>query len=673
MKDIDARARAIIDTLIPADEWRGGWDGGVSAMLASGDLPPNVWPARSLDRLGIALDAIAVQRHGKAFAELPMPDRTAVFGVAANRPGLRADLEDAVSAVDRGFYAGSASPEGWAMVGFDPGPTAEGISAPTGLSPREVADEYDVIVIGAGAGGGVVASERASRGDRVLLIDRSRPMTTAELRGDHLRGKRMQVFDVTAGAGSGSPRVFENADGSTRLLPGEGDGGAYGLNAMTLGGGTRLWQGMSWRFYDEDFRMASTYGVPDGSTLADWPFGYEELAPYYDRVERALGVSGDATSPMTQRTPRSRPFPMPAMPEDDVRRRFGGAARALGWSTSPIPLAINSVPRHGRAACVRCAQCIGHACPVDAKNGTHNTYIPSALATGNCDLLLSTQAVEIVQGARGVATGVRMVIESPVGHQQRLVRARSVVVAAGAIETARLLLASGLGNEWVGRNHHNHGLAGAIALSGPTRESFRGPGHSVATVDWVHRDGEGWGGGVIFDAAPMYPLQRARFGRQLPGLGWGLAHKEWMRASGPLLGTRAMVQEIPDASARVRLDPEVRDRWGMPVARVSGTANAASREAVDYLAPRCVEWLESAGGEDIVPQRFANEPQGAEHSAGTVRLAEDPAKGACDPRGLLFGTRNVYVADASLNPTNGGFNPGLTIMANALRVADLLG
>jgi choline dehydrogenase-like flavoprotein len=363
---------------------------------------------------------------------------------------------------------------------------------------------------------------------------------------------------------------------------------------------------------------------------------------------------------------------MPPFPSDDVRVRFGAAAQALGWATSPIPFAINSVPRGGRRACVRCPQCIGHSCPVDAKNGTHNTFIPRALATGNCDLLLSAQAVSIEQEAPAGAVRVRMVIETDTGPVERLVRARKVVLAAGAIESARLLLVSGLGNDWVGRNHHSHGLAGATALSGVSRTSYQGPGHSVASVDWVHRDGQAWGGGVIFDAAPMYPLARARLGRQLAGLGWGGAHKRWMRSSGPLLGTRSLVQEIPDVSSRVTLDSSVVDRWGMPVARLAGRANRATSAAVDYMARRCVEWLEAAGGHDIIPVREDNVPQGNEHSAGTIRLADHPAFGACDPRGRLFGTQNVYIADASLHPTNGGFNPGLTVMANALRVAHLM-
>ncbi len=262
------------------------------------------WAIAPLLALCDTLDHEARSRFGVLFAELGDDARGEILdGVgttAEGRPGVQA----AVRIADDGFYAGSPAPEGWAMVSFDPGVEIEQITAPEGISHRELGDVYDVVVIGAGAGGGVAAAELAARGGHVLLIDRSRPMTTAELRNDHLRGKRMQVHDVVAGAGAGSPRVLELPDGSTRILPGDGDGDGYGLVAMTLGGGTRLWQGMSWRFYPEDFRMASTYGVPESSTLVDWPFGYDELAPYYDRVESELGVSGDAGSPFARRTPR---------------------------------------------------------------------------------------------------------------------------------------------------------------------------------------------------------------------------------------------------------------------------------------------------------------------------------------------------------------------------------
>ena len=664
--------RAAFDTVIPSDEWVGAWDGGVRTLLAEHAADFMSWALAPLDQLCIALDAVAGRTAGTVFAGLSEPQRREVFESVLVSGAAQAGVEAIISVADQGYYGGTSAPAGWAMLGFDPDAVvAEEPASPSAIGLAGLADEYDVVVIGAGAGGGVAAAELAATGRHVLLLDRSRPMSTTELRSNHLQGKRMQLFDVTAGAGAGSPRVLELPDGSSRMLPGDGDGGEYGLVAMTLGGGTRLWQGLAWRFYDEDFHMATTYGVPAESTLADWPFGYDDLSPFYDRVEWELGVSGDGTSAMANRTPRNQPFPMPALPTDRFGSTLAAGASRLGWTSSPIPFAINSVPRDGRPACVGCGQCVGHACPVNAKNGTHNTFIPRAVATGNCDLLLSAQAIEITHDGAGTAHGVRVVIDLATGPVERFVRARQVVVAAGAVESPRLLLASGLGNEWVGRNHHTHGIAGATALTGLSK-TYTGPGHSIANTDWLHRNGEAWGGGVLIDAPPMYPVALAQFGRRLPGLAWGAEHKRWMRETGPLGGTMSMVQEIPDSSARITLDPAIVDRWGMPVPRLAGVSNAATREAVDYMAERCVEWLEAAGGSDIIPMRFWGAPQGAEHSAGTARLAADPAHGACDPQGKLFGTRNVYVADASLHPTNGGFNPGLTVMANAMRVASLM-
>jgi choline dehydrogenase-like flavoprotein len=506
----------------------------------------------------------------------------------------------------------------------------------------------------------------------VLLIERGAAMRNSDLRGNHLQGKRTGLYDVHVGPHAGNPRVIEHADGTTDLLRAEDDALAYGLTAMVLGGGTRVWQGMSWRFWEQDFRMASTYGAPAGSTLADWPFDYSELELYYERAEWELGVAGDADSAVGRATPRRRGYPMPAMRADRTRDALTSAATRLGLSASPIPFAINSVPRNGRAACVRCAQCIGHACPVDAKNGAQNTFIPRALATGRAELLLGAQVTSIAHDGDGTASGVIGVFEDRNGERPFQVRADRIVVAAGAVETARLLLASGLGNDWVGRNHMTHGVAFAIAGTAPDIKENVGPGHSVATVDFVHHAPDSWGGGVMFDSVLQFPYDKAQAGRRLAPAPFGVAHKRWMRETPNLVGTMSMVQEIPHENTRVLLDPVVTDRRGMPAARLRGTAHHATVANVAAMAAHCSDWLGAAGGRGITTYEMPIAVQGQEHSAGTARLSADPADGACDPQGRLWGTRNVYVADASLHVTNGGFNPALTVFANALRVGALM-
>jgi choline dehydrogenase-like flavoprotein len=678
---------ALFDTVVPPDEWASGWAGGGERLLRDhlGDFLS--WAVPALRTTAETLDAAS----GSEFADLEAPARARVLEAALATESGAADSREVPSPPDwavaaathpintcvdlvfQAYYGGTREPAGWAMLGFNPLPDGSTPVDPqplTGIGADTVAAEYDVIVVGGGGGGGFAAYELARRGQRVLLVERSRPFHDSELRGNHLQGKRQELYDVTAGPGKGSPRVLELDDGSTRLLPGDGSGTNYGLVAMALGGGTRVWQGMAWRFLAEDFRMASTYGVPEHSTLVDWPFSYDELEPYYERVEWELGVAGDSYSSAATRAPRTTALPMPALRDNGLRKPYSDAAARLGWQPSPIPTAINSVPRDGRRACVGCPQCVGHSCPVDAKNGTHNTVIPKALATGNCDLLMSTQVVEIVHDGRGNAVGVRAVHEVAGKVRELTVRARRVVVAAGAVETPRLLLASGIGNEWVGKNHHTHGGAAAMTTDAPVRKSFVGPNHSVATLDFVHAGGAPWGGGVVFDLPPTLPVAKAQAGRAVAP--FGAAHKQWMREAPNALGTMSMVQEVPHELSRVSIDPIVRDRFGMPVARLRGVAHPASAAAAEFMRERCVEWVLALGGRNIESHSFPGGSRGAEHSAGSVRMGYDPASSACDPQGRVHGTSNVYVADASLHPTNGGFNPGLTAMACALRVADLM-
>ncbi|MFF2315289.1 GMC family oxidoreductase N-terminal domain-containing protein [Arthrobacter sp. NPDC058097] len=556
---------------------------------------------------------------------------------------------------------------------FSPEPASEAMS--TDIEALRPA--YDVVVVGSGPGGAVAARVLAEAGASVLLLERSREHADSDLRGDHIHGKRMAVYSPVAGPGGGNPRSVVEPDGQQWSVDATAGGDAWGLNAMVVGGGTRLWQGMAWRFLPEDFSMASNYGVPAGSSMVDWPFDYSEISPAYDWAERELGVSG-AVGPLTARMPNHPGYPMPPLPDEPARTVLGSAANKLGWNHGPIPFAINSVARAGRPACSRCQQCMGHTCPSGAKNGSHNTFLPSALKTGRCDLLASAQAVRIVH-SNGRATAVEVVDETGKDDKRFLVECDRVVLAAGAVETPRLLLASQLGNDHVGRHLQGHVVTLQAGMTTEHLPTFRGPGHSIATFQFVH-DRKTIGGGVIFDAFAPYPLQLAQWADHFNAPVMGPGHKEWLRRSaGHILGTMSMGQEVPHPGSRIELDPVLRDRHGVPAPRIYRATHPATLVNRDYLNARSKDWLRAAGCSQITDifgslagQSASPRSPAGEHSAGTVRMGNDPDHSAADPQGRVWGTQNVYVSDGSLHPTNGSVNPTLTLIANAYRITSLL-
>jgi choline dehydrogenase-like flavoprotein len=178
--------------------------------------------------------------------------------------------------------------------------------------------------------------------------------------------------------------------------------------------------------------MATKYGIPEGSSLADWPFSYETLEPFYERAEWELGVAG-ADNENSQRSHRKRNYPLPPVPPGLQTIALTDGALRLGWETSPVPLLINTEPYQGRGACIECKYCVGFACPSDAKSGSHNTVIPRALATGNCDLVTGAIAERIEVDQRGNVSGVSYLADSPQGTNRETARSKFVIVSAGAI------------------------------------------------------------------------------------------------------------------------------------------------------------------------------------------------------------------------------------------------
>jgi len=262
----------------------------------------------------------------------------------------------------------------------------------------------NAVIVGAGAGGGVVAKELSTAGLSVVLLERGKWYSAADCRKDDLYNQRTSVLGARFGPGEErNPRVVVDGQGrETIALPSDG---TYSNNAACVGGGTFSYGAQAWRYLEKDFRMRSTYGAVEGSTLEDWPISYGDLEPFYEKAEWEMGVSGDDTNNIFK-APRRKPLPMPPLPPTQEHQMLEPAARRLGLHPFDIPMLRNTVPYNGRRSCMRCRWCVGFACEVDARTGTHNTVIPTALATGNCELRTECMAKEILLDARGQAKGI---------------------------------------------------------------------------------------------------------------------------------------------------------------------------------------------------------------------------------------------------------------------------
>lgn len=532
----------------------------------------------------------------------------------------------------------------------------------------------DAVVIGSGAGGGVVAKELAVAGMKVVLLERGRWISPFECAKDDLRNQRTSVLGASFGPeDEGNPRVKVNRDGSEEIVyPSRG---AYHNNAMCVGGGTASYGAMAWRFMAQDFRMRSTYGAVEGSTLEDWPISYDDLEPYYEKAEYEIGVSGDV-GPDPFKAPRKKPLPMPPLAPNLEYRILKPAALRLGLHPFDIPMLRNSVPYNGRPACMRCRWCVGFACEVNAKNGTQNTVIPKALASGNCELRTRAMVKEILLTPQGKARGVAYYDENDRLREQT---ADLVIVSCGAIESARLLLNSksrlfpnGIGNryDWVGRNLQGHTYTGANGLLPFDCYDDVGPGAGIAICDFNHGNPGLAGGGMLCNEFIRLPYQY--LGRMPPWVpSWGREHKEFVRTwYRRTINVQGPVQEMPMWDSRVQVDPKVKDRWGIPVARLSGHKHPHTLEIADFLSRRAEEWVKEAGAIRTWRRVPGDDLSAGQHQAGTCRMGNDPKTSVVDKYCRVHDVENLYVVDASVHVTNGGFNPVLTIMAIAYRAAE---
>ncbi len=504
---------------------------------------------------------------------------------------------------------------------------------------------FDAIVIGSGFGGAFAAHTLVQAGCSVLLLERGGWVP----RGPE--ASRIDNFVIL------SP-YYEKAAGyqartGARSRP---------LGALfCVGGASVFYGGVSFRFRESDF-----HPVPElvGHSGAEWPIRYDDLEPYYGEAEGLLGVTGGAEADPTG-PPRSTPFSAAPNQLSPLSSHLAESARGLGLHPFPLPMAINFGARAGQASCIRCGACDGWACPVSAKNDVATRLLEPLLMRG-LTLRPRTAAVRLVaEGGR--VRGVECVdLDS---GERFTVKSAEVLLAAGALATPQLLLASGLvqhnpGGHTVGRYLTRH--ANAIVF-GRLRQSFPrdGLGKDLAVLDFYQGDSAtGAPSGPLGSLQSMPPPSMGVIATQIPAPLPRIAALFLRRAAGLL----AIAHDQPSAANGVVLEPGRRDPVGLPGMTVEHRYSPRDRLALRALCRRAKEILRGAGATFF----YRHEIHTFSHAMGTVRMGVDPRTSALDAAGRFRGLENLRVVDASAFPTPGAVNPSLTIAANSLRITRLL-
>lgn len=535
-------------------------------------------------------------------------------------------------------------------------------------------ETVDFAIVGSGAAGGTLARELAMAGHSVVLFERGPRHTQVSFEHDEL--KYWFQFGLMNDP-KHQPQSFRTKPSEVAQPPPPGmlPPAWY---AQTVGGSTTHFTANYWRLHQIDFRERSALGPIAGTGFADWPISYEELEPYYTKVDWEVGVSGLAGAHPNE-PPRSRPYPMPPLPVKSSGVLFERGARKLGLHPHPAPMAIASVPFRNRPGCIHCGFCIGYGCEVAAKSSTLYTMIPEAEATNRCEVRALSYVFRVPTNAAGRVTGVHYFDAAKREHFQK---ARAVILSANGAETARLLLASesarfphGLAN--------GSGLVGKYLMYNTYAEidaEFEHPLNEFKSVqvtrilhDYYDSDpkrGYYGGGGLDARIGPA-PLGWALFTPEgMPN--WGPELKQRLEAFPRSMKIATHGTSLARETNSVSLDPVLRDDWGQPSIRVTYEDHPDDLANARFLQDRAMEIMDAAGAlktwrQPILPTT------GGPHLLGTCRMGNDPASSVVDRHHRAHDVPNLFICDGSSLVTSSRGQPTMTIQALAFRAADHVG
>ena len=532
-------------------------------------------------------------------------------------------------------------------------------------------EQVDFVIVGSGSAGGILAKELSTAGFDVVVFEQG-PYRKAE---DFHHDELSVIFGEELLNGiPGNGQTFRDDPNKKAVIP---QGRTPVRYAQTVGGSSVHFTANFWRFRESDFKERSLLGSIEGTTFADWPISYEELEPYYTKVDWDIGVSG-APGPFD--APRSKPFPMPPLPIKSSGVLLERGAKKLGLHAQVEPLAILSQPHNGRPGCIKCGYCMFFGCEVNAKSSTLAAMIPLAEASGHCEIRAESAVFRVETDAQGRASEV--LYYDPDGNE-RSQKARAVILSANGAETARLLLMSasaqhpdGLANSsgFVGRNlmFNAHSITQGV-FEHPLND-YKGAQVSRMVHDFYENDEKrGFYGGGGIDARPLWsatPILHAMQGMPPDVPNWGTRFKDEMAHN----FTRQLCFIGPTTSLaldrnNITLDPESTDQWGRPAIRLTYRDHDDDLAMAKFLQDRSMELLDAAGAEKSW-RRPIEASTGGEHLLGTCRMGDDPATSVVNRDHRSHDISNLFICDGSSFVTSGRGQPTMTIMALAFRAAD---
>jgi choline dehydrogenase-like flavoprotein len=521
---------------------------------------------------------------------------------------------------------------------------------------------YDVCVIGSGAAGGIMTKELCEGGAKVILLEAGAEVKPHQFRSHcwpsdmQFRGYRNEKQDLFYPGDVRDSIRYQNSD-------------RVSVDRIrVLGGRTVHWNAVVLRYSHSDFREYTLNGFD-----TDWPISYEEIAPYYERIEQSIGVCGNDDGIETLPAGRHYLPPLPLRCSEQILRR---ETRGMGVKVISVRKALLTRDYDNRPACHYCGHCMD-GCDVSAIYSTPGSMLPKARRTGNLTLRQNALAREILLDKTGLARGVSIVDRNTGGEEE--IRARIVVVCCATIETARLLLNSkspshpdGLANSSgvVGRYLHGHS-SGAMHMYLKELEG-RPAGNQDGALDQClipRWDTESFRGTYDFQvnySGYMFPFQ-ARSVR-----GYGSAFKKRVRDMQPgFLMLGGFCKVTSHADNRVTVDPHTTDAHGIPIPVVQFRFHDMDKEIYSAMRTSALEMSDRLKAE--VTSAPPAEPSGfASHENGTVRMGTDPKSSALNSFCQSHDVKNLFVTDGSTFPSSAEKNPTLTIMALSLRAADYI-